>query len=348
MGKDYPHLELAIYNSKYYVSFPPFPSYIMLPFALIFKNKTPDSWIAILTVLLGAIYSIKLYQSMKKESKQAIFWVVFLFLVTNVLFTSINGWVWFIAQNMSLTLSIMALYYATRGNITLSLLFWACSVGCRPFQIIYFPVLIYILYKKIKSRDNNITIIEIIRKKWFCVIPMMLVALSYMILNYARFGSIIEFGHNYLPEFMRAEQGQFSLKYVLPNLKNLFRLPKVSESGQLDFYNMNGILFLLVSPMFISYFYYIIKDFLYRKKLTIHIGLFLLIIIHIFLLICHKTMGGWHFGNRYINDTLPFVFFGILALQSDKKDCIWLHSILCHFGILLNIIGTIAIYNHWI
>lgn len=348
LGQDYPHLELAIYDNKYYVSFPPFPSYVMLPFAFIFKTRTPDGWIAILTTLLGAIYAVKLYKSIKKENKQAIFWVIFLFLGTNILFTSINGWVWFIAQNMSITLSIMALYYATKGNITLSLLFWACAVGCRPFQVTYFPLILYILYARIKSENASITIIKLIQKKWFCVIPMVCVALSYMLLNYARFGSIVEFGHNYLPEFVRSEQGQFSLSYVLPNFKNLMRLPQILESGQLNFYNINGFLFFLVSPIFISYFYYIIKNFLNQKKVTIHLGLLLLVLLHIFLLMCHKTMGGWHFGNRYINDTLPFVFFGILALQSDKEDAFFLHSILCHFGILLNITGTIAVYNHWI
>ena len=34
LGQDYPWLELAIYEGKYFVSFPPFPSYVLLPFAV--------------------------------------------------------------------------------------------------------------------------------------------------------------------------------------------------------------------------------------------------------------------------------------------------------------------------
>ena len=41
--------------------------------------------------------------------------------------------------------------------------------------------------------------------------------------NFARFGSVTEFGHNYLPEFVRAENGQFSLTYLVPNLLQLLR-----------------------------------------------------------------------------------------------------------------------------
>ena len=48
--------------------------------------------------------------------------------------------------------------------------------------------------------------------KWL-IVPALL-AISYMALNDARFGNPFEFGHNYLPEFQRAEKGQFSLEYL--------------------------------------------------------------------------------------------------------------------------------------
>ena len=47
---------------------------------------------------------------------------------------------------------------------------------------------------------------------------MAVIALSYMILNFARFGNITEFGHNYLPEFTRSELGQFNIGYMAENL----------------------------------------------------------------------------------------------------------------------------------
>ena len=38
-------LELAIYDDKYYVSFPPVPSVFMLPWTFIFGLETPNSFI---------------------------------------------------------------------------------------------------------------------------------------------------------------------------------------------------------------------------------------------------------------------------------------------------------------
>ena len=46
-GADYTWLELAIYNGQYFVSFPPVPSVVMLPFVLLFGGDTPLSLIHI-------------------------------------------------------------------------------------------------------------------------------------------------------------------------------------------------------------------------------------------------------------------------------------------------------------
>ena len=68
LGRDYPYLELAIFNNKYYVSFPPFPSYVMLPFLLIGWNSC-DSMIAFAVSLLGAVYTFKILKHFDIESK---------------------------------------------------------------------------------------------------------------------------------------------------------------------------------------------------------------------------------------------------------------------------------------
>lgn len=66
------------------------------------------------------------------------------------------------------------------------------------------------------------------------------------------------------------------------------------------------------------------------------------------ILIAHKTMGGWHFGNRYLNDILPFIFFGAL-LYMPQKDRLWrIHTPLFALGLSLNLVGTIALVNGWI
>ena len=189
LGRDYPYLELAIFNNKYYVSFPPFPSYVMLPFVLIGWNSC-DSMIAFAVSLLGAVYAFKILNHFDIESKTAIFFALLLTVGSNWLMTAQNAWVWFIAQNMAFSLSLMAIYYALKNKIGLSLAFWACAVGCRPFQILYLPALLYLIYNAHKAVNPEDKIIDIIKKRYLALVPMAVIALSYMILNFARFGNI--------------------------------------------------------------------------------------------------------------------------------------------------------------
>lgn len=340
LGQDYSYLEIAVFNGKYYISFPPFPSYVMLPFVLIGWN-TCDSMIAFVTSLAGAVYAFKILKYFNIESKKAIFFSLFLTVASNWLMTAQNAWVWFIAQNMAFTLSLMAIYYSLKGKAGLSLSFWACAVGCRPFQVLYIPVLLFILYKKHKEENPDDKLADILKKKYLCLIVPFIIALSYMILNYARFGNITEFGHNYLPEFMESENGQFHLSYIPNNLKAVFMLPEI-QNGVWQYPPFNGMCIFMISPIFISYIVYIIRSFVKKSKsdTKLMILILVMIVIEILIITSHKTMGGSHFGNRYMNDILPMVFIGMVSLLPKDNDWEIFNYPLFLMGLALNIVGT--------
>ncbi len=345
LGRDYSHLEIACYQGKYFISFPPFPSYVMLPFALFFGVHTPDNWIALFTAVLGAVYTLRLLHDFGKTGFPGVFWAVFMAIGTNLLFVTVNGWVWFIAQNMCYTLTMMSIFYANRGKGGAALFLWAASVGCRPFQALYILVILYILYVK----SNCQSPVQLLRKNLAWLIGPAALAASYMLLNYFRFGSVWEFGHNYLPEFLEADHGQFSLAYVRENLASLFRLPEMTD-GKWALPKFNGMAFWLVSPVFVSYGIYAVLSVFKKEKvnLALAVGIPVLICVHFFLLTMHKTMGGWHFGNRYTNDALPFLLYAILILMPKTDKLAYLHYPLFLFGLALNAVGTVAVYNQWI
>lgn len=351
LGQDYPWLELAIYDGKYFVSFPPFPSYVMLPFAIIFGVNTPDHFIAMAVTVLGAIYAVKLYRAVAGTSKHLEFFVLFLYLASGLLFVSMNGYVWFIAQSMSFTFSLMALTYAVKGKGGLSLAFWACAVGCRPMIVVYFPLIVYILWKKWKAENPKGSVLQMIKEKWTWCIATGIIALSYMILNFVRFGNITEFGHNYLPEFTRTTTGQFNLCYLKENVKHLFRLPQMGEEGGgLSFYTSDGMAFWLITPLFISMLIAWIYGWMKKRKeyQPLLVLLPILVLLHVFIICCHKTLGGWHFGNRYLLDTLPYLFLGLLLWRPKGDSFVRWNIPLFFLGLAVNLVGTVATYNNWI
>lgn len=340
LGRDYPYLELAIYGGKYFVSFPPFPSYVLLPFVAIGRTSC-DGMIAYVFSLAGAVYAYKIMRHFDTKYGIAMFFALFVTIGSNWLMTAQNAWVWFIAQNMAFALNMAAIYYALRNKAGLSLLLWACAVGCRPLTAIYAPLLIYILYRAHISENPEDKIADIIKKRWSAAIPMLVVAISYMILNYARFGNITEFGHNYLPEFTRVETGQFNIAYIMKNLPNLIRLPSF-ENGSVSFPMADGMCLFIASPIFISYLVYTVHPLIKKEKSdkAVMIMVFILTLTYLLLLTAHKTMGGSHFGNRYTTDTLPFVFLAIAMLYKKGKPIVFNYPLFV-FGLLLNMYGTI-------
>ncbi|MBE5928088.1 MAG: hypothetical protein E7267_01750 [Lachnospiraceae bacterium] len=352
LGQNYEWLELAIFDSKYFVSFPPFPSYILLPFAVFFGVNTPDNLISVVFTVIGAIYAYKLCDSILAGKKKSLSFLmtVLVYLGCNTMYFISNGWVWFMAQNMSFTLTVMAVYYAYKACPGWSFFFWACAVGCRPFQILYLLVLIILMINAWKKKDSSFSIAGKIKTDWYKGIPCFIVALSYFILNYARFGSIFEFGHNYLPEFTREEHGQFSFTYLFGNLANMFRMPKyIPDTGRMEFFTADGIAFWLVSPLFLLFFILIIYKLIKSRDKAFMTGvvIFGIVALHIVLLCMHRTLGGWHFGNRYTCDALPVVLAGTMLCMPKGKKIMPLIYLLFIFGLMLNLVGTIITYNHW-
>ncbi len=337
LPENYSHLEIAIFNGKYFISFPPFPSYIMFPFVLMGFNNC-DGLIALISAMAGVSYAFLICRHFNLKSETSMILSLLLTVGSNWLFTAQASWVWFIAQNLAFTLSLMTIFYALKKKCGLSLALWACAVGCRPFQALYLPVLLYLLYDRALSFKDNLKL------KWKSLVPMAVIALSYMVLNYARFGNPLEFGHNYLPEFTEAENGQFSLIYIAENIKTLFRLPELSFKDAWKYQEFNGTNIFIISPIFIAYVVYTAYAFIKKKSYRRLIALSLIMIVTELLCItAHKTMGGWQFGNRYTNDVLPLAFLSICCSLPENRGNN-LNIVLLTFGMAVNILGSAFTY----
>lgn len=347
LGQDYPYLELAVYNGKYYVSFPPFPSYILFPLTFIFGSNTPDALLMWFISLLSAGYLYRLALQFRLSEPLSALTTLTVILGSNATFNMLNPGAWFFAQNLCFLLAVMTIYYAGNGKGGWALFFWACSVGCRPMQIFSLPVVLLILYIVEKKKSPELSGKKIVSNKIYWGIPASCVALTYMVLNYLRFGSIIEFGHNYLPEFIRAEHGQFSVKYMSENLKSLLHFFQFDESGKIVIDHFGNLSFMLVSPCVIFAILTLLACIL-KKEYRIVIfqsGIIACAIAYLAVTIMHKTMGGWHFGNRYANDILPWIYLAtVLGLSRVEK--LGKYQIpIAVFGLCLNAIGNVVVYN---
>lgn len=254
----------------------------------------------------------------------------------------------------------MAFVHGIRGQKGRSLFCLCAAVGCRPFQILYLPVVCWLLLRSRQEREG--------RWKWllweknYRLLPAVILAASFMALNLARFGDPFEFGHSYLPEFTRSEYGQFSLHYLGENLLSLLRLPGYDpELGRLTFPTHNGCSIFLVFPIFWLYFWALGQRLRQggKKQRLEALSLLGVLLLHIFLLCLHRTMGGAHFGNRYIIDTAPAVYLFLCGAaarwersQAEKGRAKGLcpgelcFSLLFLMGLLINFTGVLSFYGN--
>lgn len=344
LGKDYPWLELAIYEGKYYVSFPPFPSLVLLPFAAVLGTNTPDHWISLGFSIIGIIYAIRLYRAITGTYEMAEQYVLFLFLGNGYLFIALQGgWVWYMAQTMCFTFSLMSLFHAANKHIGRAFAYLACAFGCRPMVVAYIPLILMLGTEKASVKTWI--------RKGYRLIPACMIIGFYLMLNAARFDNPFEFGHTHLPEFVRSTEGQFSLNYAMKNFNQLFRLPKTGgEHGMLIYDTYDCMAFWLIDPIIVSFMVTWLYALTRKRKAC---GLSLIIVpvttcVHLMIVCCHKTMGGYQFGNRYIVDMLPYVFYGLITYKQGVGKAEWLNNPLFALGFSINLIGTVSTYNHWI
>ena len=327
---DYSYLELAQYEGRQYLSFPPFPSVFMLPFVLLFGQNTPSGLLAVCLMAASTLVCASFGRKKGLTPLCAACFGAFCVLGCNYCEYALYGSVWNLAQSLAflLTFSSFRLFLnEKKRDDRISLVLIACAVGCRPFQAVYALFLAVLCVKRYGLKEAA----------RMCILPLH-IAFAYAAYNFARFGNPLEFGHNYLPEFMyESEHGQFSLHYVLNNLKNIVRLPYF-ENGLLLFPGCYGFAFYLTNPV-----YDLCAIQVVRRRMTWEKALLcVLLAAHFLALLCHKSFGGVQWGTRYLCDLVPALTW--LWLSDHEEKFAWWEWTLMGWGVAFNIYGTIIFH----
>jgi hypothetical protein len=346
MGEDIPYLELAVYEGRYYVSFPPFPTVPMLLLTLAFGENTPSRLVSMLLFIGSYWIGYLLAHRRGLTDGRAAFFACFLVAGCNMMEFGLFGGVWNVAQTIGFFLTLAALYGADsprRPGRAWGLVSLACAVGCRPFQALYVPLALWLCW--LREREQCGGARRALRRLAPLLVAPALIAALYGAYNAIRFGNPLEFGHSYLPEFTRTREGQFSLSYVAGNFFNILRLPYFRD-GLLLFPSDSGFAFYLANPIFLLAAVVIVWGAV-RRRLTGTDGLILVTLaVHFFALLMHKSFGGVQFGTRYLCDLVPVLYYLILR---DPGRVPWKLSVpVMGWGIAFNIYGAIVFQHYYL
>ncbi|MBD5558881.1 MAG: hypothetical protein HDQ87_00760 [Clostridia bacterium] len=340
ISPQYTWLELAVYEGQLYVSFPPFPSVVMLPLAALLGEHVPGNLVLIAACLTAVACAYECFRHEGAKDTWAAFWAVFYVMGSNMLSMSVFGGVWFIAQGFNLALTTGAVWAMLCRRPALSLALVGFAVGCRPFSICLLAGLWIFFVWNIWHRDKPGG------RLWRAVRILIIPALTgacYMAYNQARFGDPFEFGHNYLPEFAQAELGQFDPAYIGENAWNIWMRPiYFGSDGSLVFPEFDGFMFFVANPLFLVFLAYLIRDIVRRRFRRRQALIVICFAANMLLLLSHKTFGGWQFGARYTVDLLPYALLYLLAdgVMRPKRAVLFAGA----GAVMLNAYGALALY----
>ena len=236
---------------KNYVSFPPFPSLLMLPQAAIWGARAND---VVLTVVLAALVPAAFLLLLRRlrgaglsdRSPADEIWLsALLGFGTVFFFVAVQGRVWFTAHVVGVLLAILyvhASFEAKRPVLAGILL--GCAVATRT------PMLFLgLLFAHEVWRTGGSPFRRLVR----FAAPLVVIGAALAAYNYVRFGEIAEFGHSYLEVRQQAQIERFGLlssAYLGRNLAvALTLLPQFSSTSPFVSISGHGLAMWVTTPI---------------------------------------------------------------------------------------------------
>jgi hypothetical protein len=324
------YLEIADHDGRLYVSFPPVPSLVELPLVLLFGERTPNALFGIyLFWLLALVAQLAVLRRRGWDEPSALRLSLAFVFGTNLYVTCVRANVWAYGQSLGFCLAVIGLVFVVEnraGRSAPGYLLLALAVGCRPLLALLFP-----LYLTLDHRTCGRSLGAAVRSALLGAAPVGLALAAY---NFARFGSVLEFGHNHLDWARALPEGIFSLSYLPWNAYHaLLRLPEGNaqwpylrfDTAGTAFWLNNAPLALAIVGLVTRRFDPWVRATCAFALLTIGLGV-----------LCYEGKGNTQFGFRYVIDLLPagFVAFAFAYSRLTRGMLV-----AAAFSALLNLYG---------
>jgi hypothetical protein len=335
----------VLFEGKHYVSFPPVPAVLMTPFVALFGLGFNDVLFTLFFGALNVLLMFLILQRLRREGLGAAgtrenLWLTALFGFGTLHYVySVLGEVWFTAQIVGVTFSLLYILCAIRAERpVLAGLCLALAYDCRvnlAFTAIFFLAQL-VFPRQTGGRPAAGSWMAALRKLVLFGVPIAVVGGAQMLMNHARFHSAMEFGHVFLggPAGRRIqEHGLFSWHYLEWNLHALLlRLPVALEKFPWIGYNADGMSIFLTTPLFVQLFWPRARPWMYPLLWAAAVPALLPPLFY-------QNSGYVQFGYRFALDITPY-FIMLLAVGKMPLNR-WTKALIL-LSIAVNMVGAIA------
>ncbi len=344
-------------GDRWYVSFPPFPAVLMMPLVAFAGLQLND---VLFTIVIGALNVPLLYSLLRRIAEageegegpgrprleHATLALLYGF-GTLAWYCSIRGEVWFTAETVGVTLTLLYLHASIGArHPVLAGLFIACAAVTRTplaFAAIFFPFEAVFLKRQVSFANLQVTLRqpaerrEALRKLLLFALPIAAIAAPIAYMNWLRFGSLTEFGHSHLyanrVNAQIQKYGLFHYQFLERNLHAAFtRLPLIQFNPLRIGYDPEGMSLLVTTPL---YFFLLWPE----QRPRLHRSLWLTTAVVAVPGFFYQNSGWLQFGFRFSLDYTPYLMVLLSLGRRRFTRSFWL---LAAASVLVNAWGAAA------
>jgi hypothetical protein len=334
-----PNEQIANRWKKYYVSFPPFPAILFLPFVAVWGLAFND---VLFTALLAALGPMLLFVSLRRlsergDTNRAVdddLWLTAMFAFGTVWFySSVQGQVWYTAHVVSVVLvGLFVLASLEAAHPIWAGLMLGCLVLTRPQMGFWGVFYLYELWRAKKP-----PVVELVKVG----VPVVLLGAVGAWFNWVRFHSFFEFGHFYLNVRWTdriQRYGLFNYSFLSRNLAAAFTLtPKLLPHAPWIQVPWHGLSMLITTPA-LGYLLWP------RNRSTLHAALWITVAPIALMSLLYQNDGWVQFGFRF---SIDYLFALILLLAVGNRPLTRTFKALIVAGIAVNLFGAITFGRMW-
>lgn len=334
-----PHRDRGEKTVHHFVSFPPAPAVLMMPFAAAVAYGTNDVVFTVLFAALNGVLAFLLLQLLSRRgytqrTERENVWLTILFVFgSNHLWSAVRGEVWFTALIVGVTFHLAYLLFALDARKP----FWAGLMLAWAFAsraslvlaagFFYWQLLRPASGERFERKDQ-------LKRFVLFSAPPLVAGLLLLWFNQVRFHNPMEFGHTYLAGGRMPRIRDFGLfhpAFLKRNLHAAFTLtPRFIDKAPHFQISKHGMSLFLSTPALV---------FLFRPKRWHRVATPALVgLVLLFGLILLYQNTGWvQYGYRFSLDFLPYVLI-LLAVGAPKVGKLFQGLILV--GVLVNAVGA--------
>jgi hypothetical protein len=330
--------DFAVYQEAHYVSFPPVPAVLMLPFRLAAgqPERVRDPMIFALLAPLGPVLLFLALERLRASGRsprtedEHAWLAVLLGLGTVYWFSAVQGSVWFAGHvvTMVATCGFLVASVDARRPLLAGVLL-ALAFGTRPTAALFAPVFVY---EALRSGRDRRALAKLGRFALGAA-PIVLLLMWH---NAARFDDPFEFGHRYLAIRWRGrieEHGLFSFHYLRRNLSVfLGGLPFFTDRGLQI--NAHGLAIWFTTPI---YAWALFPDRSTKRGWGLYLACAASAAAIALTVLTYQNTGWIQFGYRFSNDFAPLLFVMIALAGRRFSRPFWA---LAAFSVFVNGFGA--------